>query len=189
MRDMPSAAALQLISSFAPTVSDHLRRGCPMGSVALMHQFVHNAHELRVRWPGKECSDQWIFSTSVAAEMLQARGACKLDFGELADCEEDVVPLRPLARAEVVHGAPADNAAIADNNGAQRRKLERKFLEAIGRAPEQDAIIASLHESQVRQGLRPSSHEDVFGRASCASAAAASCAAGCAPATAHRAAS
>ena len=160
-----------------------------MGSVALIQQFVHNARELRARWPGTEYSDQRICSTSVAAEMLQARGECTLDFGELADCEGGVVPLRPLARAEVVHGAPAGNAVIADNNGAQRRKYERKFRAAIAQAQEQDAIIALLNKMQVRQGLRPSSHADVFGRASRASAAAAYCAAGCAPATAHRAAS
>ncbi len=160
-----------------------------MGSVALMQQFAHNARELRVRWPGKEYSGQWIFSTSVAAEMLQAHGECKLDFGELADCEENVVPLRPLARAEVVHGAPVGNAAIADNNGARRCKYKRKCLVAIAQARKQDTIIASLNARQVRQGLSVSSREDIFSRASCASAAAASCAAGCAPATAHRAAS
>ncbi len=38
LRDMPRAVALQLISTFAPTVGDHLRRGCPMGSVACMHK-------------------------------------------------------------------------------------------------------------------------------------------------------
>ncbi len=114
---------------------------------------------------------------------------CKLDFGKLPDTEEDVVPLRPLACAEVVRRAPADNAVIADNNGAQRRKHERKFSEAMVRALKQNAVIASLNKSQVRQGLRPSSHEDIFGRASCVSAAVASCAVGCAPGTADLAAS
>ena len=61
-------------------------------------------------------------STSVVTEIVQARGECKLDFNKLADCEEDVVPLRPLARAEMIHGAHAGNAVVADNNGAQRRK-------------------------------------------------------------------
>ena len=104
-------------------------------------------------------------------------------------CQEDVVPFRPLARAEVVRRAPVDNAVIADNNGAQRRKHERKFSEAMVRALKQNAVIASLNESQVRQGLRPSSHEDIFGRASCVSAAVASCAVSCAPGSADRAAS
>ena len=160
-----------------------------MGSVALIQQFVHNARELRARWPGKEYSDQWIFSNSVVAELVQARGECKLDCSELADCEEDVVPLRPLARAEAVHGAPVGNAAFADNNGARRRKYKRKCLVTIAQARKQDTIIASLNARQVRQGLSVSSREDIFSRASCASAAAASCAAGCAPATALRAAS
>ena len=160
-----------------------------MDSVALIQQFLDNAHELRIRWPGKDYSDQWIFSDSVVAEIVQARGECKLDFAKLADSEEDVVPFRPLARAEVVHRAPADNAVIADNNGAQRRKHERKFSEAMVRALKQNAVIALLNESQVRQGLRPSSHEDIFGRASCVSAAVASCAVSCAPGTADRAAS
>ena len=102
-------------------------------------------------------------STSVVTEIVQARGECKLDFVELPDCEEDVVALRPLARAEVVHGALAGNAVIADNNGAQRRKYERKFRAAIAQAQEQDAIIALLNKMQVRQGLRPSSHADIFG--------------------------
>ena len=158
-----------------------------MGSVALIQQFLDNAHELRIRWPGKEYSDQWIFSASVAAEIVQARGECKLNFAELANSEEDVVPFRPLVRPEVVHRAPVDNAVIADNNGAQRRKYDNKFRAAIAQAQEQDAVIALLNKAQVRRGLRPSSHADIFGRASRTSAAAASCAAGCAPGTAHRA--
>ena len=160
-----------------------------MGSVTLVQQFSDNARELRTRWPGKEYSDQWIFSDSVVAEIVQARGECKLDFAKLADSEEDVVPFRPLVRPEVVHRAPVDNAVIADNNGAQRRKYDKQIRAAIAQAQEQDAIIESLNARQVRQGLRPSSHADVFGRASRASAAAPSCAAGCAPATARRAAS
>ena len=158
-----------------------------MGSVALTQQFLDNAHELRIRWPGKEYSDQWIFSASVAAEIVQARGECKLDFAELTKDEHDVFPVRPLVRPEVVHSAPVDKTVIADNNGAQLRKYDRQFLAAIAQAQEQDAVIALLNKVQVRRGLRPSSHADIFGRASRTSAAAASCAAGCAPGTAHRA--
>jgi hypothetical protein len=58
---LPRAMALKLISSSPPsppTVCDHLRRGCPMGSAALVQQFLDNARELKIRCPGKEYIDK-----------------------------------------------------------------------------------------------------------------------------------
>jgi len=136
-----------------------------MGSVALIQQFLDNARELRIRWPGKEYSDQWIFSASVVGEIVQARGEGKLNYAELPEGEQDVVPFRPLIRPEVMHtgNAPVDETVIAANKDAQRHKYGRKILAAIALALKQNNVIASLNREQVRRGLRPSSHADIFG--------------------------
>ena len=134
-----------------------------MGSVAFIQQFLDNARELRIRWPGKEYSDQWIFSASVVGEIVQARGEGKLNFAELPEGEQDVVPFRPLIRPEVMHNAPVDETVIAAHKDAQRHKYGRKFLAAIALALKQNDVIASLDREQVRRGLRPSSHADIFG--------------------------
>ncbi len=123
-----------------------------MGSVALTQQFLDNARELRIRWPGKEYSDQWIFSTSVG-EIVQARGDCKLNYAELPEGEQDVVSFRPLIRPEVMHtgNAPVDETVIAANKDAQRHKYGRKFLAAIALALKQHDVIALLNRVQVRR--------------------------------------
>ena len=134
-----------------------------MGSVALVQQFLDNARELRIRWPGKEYSDQWIFSASVVDEIVQARGEGELIYTDLPEGEQDVVSFRPLIRPEAMHSAPVDETVIAANEDAQRHKYNDKLLAAIALALKQDNVIASLNREQVRRGFVPSSHADIFG--------------------------
>ncbi len=134
-----------------------------MGSVALVQQFLDNARELRIRWPGKEYSDQWIFSASVVDEIVQARGEGELISAELPESEQDVVPFRPLIRPEAMHSAPIGETVTAANEDAQRHKSNGKLDAAIALALKQDNVIASLNREQVRRGFVPSSHADIFG--------------------------
>ena len=121
-----------------------------MGSVTLVQQFLDNARELRIRWPGKEYSDKWIFSASVVDEIVQARGEGELISAELPEGEQDVVPFRPLIRPEAMHSAPVDETVIAANEDAQRHKYNDRFLAAIALALKQDNVIASLNREHVR---------------------------------------
>ena len=134
-----------------------------MGSVTLAQQFLDNARELRIRWPGKEHSDQWIFSASVVDEIVQARGEGELIYTDLPEGEQDVVSFRPLIRPEAMHNAPVDETVIAANKDAQRHKYDEKFLAAVALALKQDTVIAALNREQVRRGFVPSSHADIFG--------------------------
>ena len=134
-----------------------------MGSVALIQQLLDNARELRIRWPGKEYSDQWIFSASVVDEIVQARGEGELIYADLPEGEQDVVSFRPLIRPEAMHSAPIDETVIAANEDAQRHKSNGKLHAAIALALKQDNVNASLNREQVRRGFVPSSHADIFG--------------------------
>ena len=134
-----------------------------MGSVALVQQFLDNARELRIRWPGKEYSDKWIFSASVVDEIVQARGEVGLIHTDLPEDEQDVVSFRPLIRPEAMHSAPIDETVATANEDAQRHKSNGKLDAAIALALKQDNVIASLNREQVRRGFVPSSHADIFG--------------------------
>ena len=173
---LPRAMALKLISSSPPsppTVCDHLRRSCPMGSAALVQQFLDKARELRIRWPGKEYSNQWIFSASVVDEIFQARGEDGLVRTDLPADEQDVVSSRPLICPEAMHSASIDETVTTANEEAQRHKSKGKLDATIALARKQYNVIASLNRAQVCRGFVPSSHADIFGEASCRSASAA----------------
>jgi hypothetical protein len=144
-----------------------------MGSAALVQQFLDKARELRIRWPGKEYSDQWIFSASVVDEILQARGEDGLIHTDLPEDEQDVVSSRPLICPEAMHGASIDETVTTANEEAQRHKSKGKLDATIALARKQDNVIASLNRAQVCRGFVPSSHADIFGEASCRSASAA----------------
>ena len=134
-----------------------------MGSAALVQQLLDKARELRIRWPGKEYSDQWIFSASVVDEILQARGEEGLVRTDLPADEQDVVSSRPLTCPEAMHSASIDETVATANEEAQRHKSNGKLDAAIALARKQDNIITSLNRAQVRRGFVPSSHTDIFG--------------------------
>ena len=144
-----------------------------MGSAALVHQFLDKARELRTRWPGKEYSNQWIFSALVVDEILQARGEEGLVRTDLPADEQDVVSSRPLICPEAMHSASIDETVTTANEEAQRRKYNDKLDAVIALARNQDNVIASLNRAQVCRGFVPSSRADIFGEASCRSASAA----------------